>query len=500
MNKFVKRSLLLLGLSCLVVGPALTQTETFSTYIIGLAPVGTVNGTEKMFALQVSTPSTITPYQILNKVSGDCTMASPPSIVCTKTNGASFVASATTDTTNAANISSGTLPLARLALPSAFDYVGNGSNVPVGVAMTGDCTRSNTGAITCTKTNGSNLVTSATTDTTNATNISSGTLAGARQSAVNLAASGNGGVTGVLPFTNHPTGSLDTVLGYWGTTTQSATSVPNCTVGALQYSTTTHGWTCNVGAGSGNVSTSGTPVANQLAQWVSGVAVKGADVSTLPLIATIKVQTFTVSGTYTPSAGLQYAIIKCLAGGGGGGSTPNPAAGISISGGGGSAGSYSEALASAAAIGASKPVTIGALGVGGGSGGGDGQAGGGTSVGALCTTNGGNGGSQSGTATPGNPGPSSTAGTGNIVAAPGAYGGYGWYTGQGGAASGGGGNSPYGAGGRPQVIVGTSNLSGNNATGFGAGGGGGISGNGAGLNLGGSGTPGYVVILEFTNQ
>jgi hypothetical protein len=50
---------------------------------------------------------------VATALSGDCTYGAS-GIICTKTNGAAFVASATTDTTNAANISSGTLPAGRM--------------------------------------------------------------------------------------------------------------------------------------------------------------------------------------------------------------------------------------------------------------------------------------------------------------------------------------------------------------------------------------------------
>ncbi|MGB6874975.1 MAG: hypothetical protein WBD87_02975 [Candidatus Acidiferrales bacterium] len=43
---------------------------------------------------------------------------------------------------------------AQTTLPSADIFVGNGSNLPVGVALSGDCTLSSAGAITCTKSNG----------------------------------------------------------------------------------------------------------------------------------------------------------------------------------------------------------------------------------------------------------------------------------------------------------------------------------------------------------
>jgi hypothetical protein len=59
-------------------------------------------------------------------------------------------------------------------------------------------------------------------------------------------------VTGALPFANLPTGTQDTVAGYWGSTTLSAIAVNNCT-GALTYSTSTHTFGCNVTAGTGTV-------------------------------------------------------------------------------------------------------------------------------------------------------------------------------------------------------------------------------------------------------
>jgi hypothetical protein len=55
-----------------------------------------------------------------------------------------------------------------------------------------------------------------------------------------------------LPFTGLPTGTSDTVLGYWGTTVVGPLAINNCT-GALTYSTSTHTFGCNSTAGTGTV-------------------------------------------------------------------------------------------------------------------------------------------------------------------------------------------------------------------------------------------------------
>jgi hypothetical protein len=58
---------------------------------------------------------------------GDCTFAAP-NVTCTKTGGAAFAASATTDATNASNIGSGTLASARLDLATSAQFAAATAN------------------------------------------------------------------------------------------------------------------------------------------------------------------------------------------------------------------------------------------------------------------------------------------------------------------------------------------------------------------------------------
>jgi hypothetical protein len=57
---------------------------------------------------------------------------------------------------------------------------------------------------------------------------------------------------GALALSGLATGTQDTVIGYWGSTTATAIAINNCT-GALTYSTTTHTFGCNTTSGTGTV-------------------------------------------------------------------------------------------------------------------------------------------------------------------------------------------------------------------------------------------------------
>lgn len=230
----------------------------------------------------------------------------------------------------------------------------------------------------------------------------------------------------------------------------------------------------------------GTPIAptaspgtntTQIASTAFVTAAVGAGLA----IKTVKQQTFTSSGTYTPSAGMVYCIVEVLGGGGSGGS----AGGGNDSAGGG-AGAYSKSLLTAAAIGASKAVTIGAAGAAASNA--NGNAGGQSSLGTLIVCNGGaGGGADNGTRQPGGAG-GTVATAGNMAATPGAPGGPSLT----GFLGGWGANSQYGSGGMTQALAGV----GQNASGYGAGG----SGTNNNTGASGAGVPGIVIITEFCTQ
>lgn len=84
---------------------------------------GTGPGTAGQFYIGQSSGSAL-----FKALSGDCTASASGATVCTATNGAPFATSATTDTTNASNIASGTLPHARLPALVSGDIPNNAAN------------------------------------------------------------------------------------------------------------------------------------------------------------------------------------------------------------------------------------------------------------------------------------------------------------------------------------------------------------------------------------
>ena len=227
--------------------------------------------------------------------------------------------------------------------------------------------------------------------------------------------------------------------------------------------------------------------------------------STLPPITKVITQTFTTTGTYTPTAGMKYAIIEVIGGGGGGGGSA-AGAGTGGAGGGGASGGYAKKLFTAAQVGSTATITIGALGAGG-SAGNNAGGNGGTSSAALAgsgtitiSATGGAGGSgdagasTSHTTSGGQPG----VGSNGDINSSGSAGLVGFTSTVTFAISGGGGSNPYG-GGSSQVSTG-GHAPGTvvTATGYGAGGSGGAQVDNNTV-AGGPGTAGIVYITEYVS-
>lgn len=157
------------------------------------------------------------------------------------------------------------------------------------------------------------------------------------------------------------------------TTTISCTAGVCTAVGAAATSIAVGTTTITSGAASNilynNAGTLGNATIASFLTAGNGIAITGTTNATITNIGVVSVviQSFTASGTYTPTANMIYGIGECIGGGGGSGGVVGPATGIQASAGGGS-GSYARKRFTAADIGASKTVTIGAGGTAGASG------------------------------------------------------------------------------------------------------------------------------------
>jgi hypothetical protein len=224
-------------------------------------------------------------------------------------------------------------------------------------------------------------------------------------------------------------------------------------------------------------------------------------------ISTVKKQVFTASGTYTPSAGMVYAIVECVGGGGGGGGTATTAASNYAAGGGGGGGAYSKVTLTAAQIGASQTVTIGTAGAAGASGNNAGGAGGTTSLGTLCVAAAGGGGAgNSGSSLPiGGTGGSAASGTGDVRLS-GSQGQAGVTSGSSSGTSfvfipsGAGGSSGLGYGAGAAGLLVSTSTTGTAGTLYGGGGSGAATSNATGAAAGGAGATGLVYVQEFNTQ
>ena len=249
-------------------------------------------------------------------------------------------------------------------------------------------------------------------------------------------------------------------------------------------------------------SNSGVPslLANGTAGYVltanSGAPPSWKSVGSDGAFSSINVQTFTTSGTYTPTSGMVYCIVEAVGAGGGGGGAPSTSTTQVSVGGGGGGGSYARLVADAATIGSSQTVTVGSGGTAGSSSGGNGTTGGTTSLGSLCIAPGGSGGGggSASTSNASSAGAGGIIGTGTLTTAgnPGNFG-FSNYTIFASSFPGSGGSSFFGGAAVASLAVSSTGASGTTGGG-GAGGGNGPNQSGV---TGGAGGNGLVIITEY---
>lgn len=285
-----------------------------------------------------------------------------------------------------------------------------------------------------------------------------GILAAARGGTANAFTAFSGPATSTKTFTLPNANSSILTDNAAVTVAQGGTGLTTLTTGNVILGAGTSSPTFVAPGTSGNVLTSNGST------WAS---------TALTAFTNVVIQTFTSSGTYTPTSGMKFCIAEAVGGGGGGG----PTASAGTAGGGGGAGGYSRRRLTAAQISGSQVVTIGAAGAAGGTGGN-------TSLGTLVVANGGSGGTQTSTSGAGG-GNGGSVGTGDIALAGGHGGGA---IGTATAGGGMGGVSYFGGGG---FITATG---GGNAEVNSGSGGGGASGGGGTAGTGGLG---LIIITEF---
>jgi hypothetical protein len=211
----------------------------------------------------------------------------------------------------------------------------------------------------------------------------------------------------------------------------------------------------------------------------------------------IGIQTFTASGTYTPTTGTTRIFVRGVGSGGAGGGCQVVGAGQVSIGGGGGAGAYGEAYITAGFSGTA--VTIGAAGVGVANA--NGGAGSACSFGAFLTLGGGTGGLLGlvGAVSAASGGAGGAAGGSALVNASNGESGFGAISSNaaGWINSGKGGSSMFGSGGM-NAVSGGPTAGGAAATGRGAGGGGAGGIGGGAAAAGGGGTAGVITVFEYS--
>jgi hypothetical protein len=281
-----------------------------------------------------------------------------------------LASSATTDTTNAGNISSGTLAAARLADSgvSATTY-GTASRVSqVTVDTKGRVTGASNVAIqieTSQITGYPTFAASATTDTTNAGNISSGTLPDARLSNAGTN-TGLFGTASVVPRINvdakgrvTSVAATNIAIGA-GAVSGLATVATSGAYGDLSGRPTIPTNTNQLTNGAGFITAASIPSVptntNQLTNGAGFITAASLPTTVSQLTpVTVDVQTFNSTGTWTkPSGGQTMAYIRVWGGGGGGHNY------IWAGGGGG----YNEVIVPLSYLAATATATIGAGGAG----------------------------------------------------------------------------------------------------------------------------------------